>query len=623
MSDFSYNVLSFQACVIITFVLSFAAADNHNDFTASYAPPEAVTLKDRDCQSLLQHNRTLYHEIAYKGHLKNYYGSPGADVQLVAITYYGCVKVCGNAWKNDTQTTLDLLLDWILPALGLITQMPWESNRNSVTVIWLARWIGSPIAALTFCLWDVRIAGKCAKLVNLTTRYRHKRYHSDILRGDSETEDELEAFSEARDMFYILLVMHQFELKQSAEKYLTPEELITAVEKALFSKEVVNGIDLVHQRKIIADNLRDRRKRGVIPSFLGMGGFFFAMAVAVRKAFSAGEGGGATAFNVGLGMLVGWLPVLYLAAVVDNDHDDKPAFARAFNELVSACHRDGELIDIFGDGQGQGRGRWHYGIAQTIVTRIETEYLEKWKNGDTIDWEELGKNSQATERKIEFGHWRIIEPIISAFVIVTGISSGSFILAYFTPPVGLAWRSASYLTCVCLAVLIFLTDMILFKVVRHSFVTPSERINHGPVYRFCKSRGFLRSAHYALILLEMLNTVVLCLLVVAMAGGLFNFCAGSAVDRSGPGGGLVILNDSEFFINYFDVIGYYMIGIMPGMILMSGSTLYLVEQWLTQSFLWATSDASAMTGWKRTRRWKWFYTLGGLLETGEKLQWVT
>ncbi|EPS36372.1 hypothetical protein H072_10090 [Dactylellina haptotyla CBS 200.50] len=608
---------SYILCFLIVRV---AAADNNNgDF--NYTAPDAVVLRNRDCQTLLQHNRTLYQEIVYKGHITNYYGSPDADAQLVAITYTGCVKVCGNHWKNDTQTTLDLLLDWILPALGLITQMPWESNRNSVTGIWLARWIGSPIAALTFCLWDVKIAGRCSKLVNLSTKYRYRAYHSEVLRAETEAQEERVAFGEARDKFYILLVMNQFELKASAENYLTPEELINACERALYGKGVVNGVDLVAERRRIADDLRDRRKRGVVPIFLGMGGFFFAMAVAIRKAFSPGEGNGASAFNVGLGMLVGWLPVLYLAAVVDNDHDNKPEFAHAFSKLVSTCHKDGEFISIFGHGEGQGRGRWHYGISQTLMNRVENEFLREWKKRGVINWMTLSTASPVTERKVEFGHWRMIEPLVSSFIIVNGISSGAFILAYFTPPVGLAWRSAAYLTCLSLATLIFIIDIILFKVVRHTFTTPSTRINHGPVYKFFKSPSFRTWANYFLTLLEVLNNLILCLLVIAMAGGLFNFCAGAAVDRGGPGGGLVILNSSEFYMKYFDVTGYYEIGIMPGMLLMGISSLYLIEQWATQSFLWARNDDSAMIGWKRTRRWKWFYTLGGILESGESLGW--
>ncbi|KAJ6261046.1 Dehydrogenase citC [Drechslerella dactyloides] len=584
----------------------------------------AVTIdyKNRNCGELLQHNRTLYNEVQYKGHLTNYHGSPEADVQLVAITYDGCVRVCGNFWRNDSQTTLDLLLDWILPALGLITNMPWDSNRNSVTVVWLARWIGSPIAALAFCLWDVRIASKCAKLINLITRHRDQIYHSEVIRQQSDAEDERETFSDARDTSYILLVMNQFQLKKSAEQDLTSEELVMAVERALFSREVVNGLDLVEERRSIASELRDRRKRGEVPILLGLGGFFFAMAVAIKKAFDVGDNERATAFNVGLGLLVGWLPVLYLAAVVDSDHDNKPDFALRFNKLVSACHSNGDFIDIFGDGKGQGRGRWHYGIGQTIMSRIEDEFVVGWKNGTPFDLDAMRRNAAPPTRRIEFGHWRIIEPILSGFVIVSGISSGAFILAYFTPPVGLAWRSAAYLTCLCIAVLIFLIDLALFKIVRHPFMTANDQVKHGVVYNFCKSVRFRQVAHLVLITLEIINTLTLCLLVIAMSAGLFNFCAGQAVNRSGPGGGLIILNDGAFYSKYFDIINYYILGIVPQMILMSVATLYLIEQWFTQSFMSADSVEAGVIGWKRSRRWKWITTLGGAMEVGETLRWI-
>ncbi|EWC46764.1 hypothetical protein DRE_04009 [Drechslerella stenobrocha 248] len=621
-SVFPLMVFSLQIFIALALIWEATAA---SQATANYsAPVEAVRARSRDCGQLLQHNRTLYSEIAYRGHLTNYFGSPDSDTELVAITYDGCLKVCGNAWRHSSQQALDLLLDWILPAIGLIAGMPWESNRNSVTVVWLARWIGSPIAALTFCLWDVKIASRCAKLVSITTYHRREIYHSPVTQPQADAEDDLEVFSESRDTFYILLVMNQFQLKRSAEQYLTPEELVTAVERALFSKEVVNGIDLVRERRVIASELRGRRKRGVIPTFLGLGGFFFAMAVAITKAFNTDSGESVTAFNVGLGLLIGWLPVLFLAAVVDNDHDNKPEFAKMFDTLVSACHGTGDVINIFGDGKGQGRGRWHYGIGQTIMSRIEDEFIETWTKGNPIDWEALRKSSPAPQRNIEFSHWRIIEPLLSAFIIVSGISSGSFILAYFTPPVGFAWRSAAYLTCLCIAVVIFLIDITLFKVVRHSFMTATTKVGttHGPIYNFCKSVNFRRTAHFTLIGLEILNTLTLILLVVAMAAGLFNFCAGIAVNRGGPGGGVVILNNREFHSKYFDVASYYTLGILPGMILMIVATLYLIEQWFTQSFLWATKEQAGMVGLKRSRRWKWVVTLGGALEVGETIRWV-
>ncbi|KAF3936671.1 hypothetical protein ABW19_dt0200003 [Dactylella cylindrospora] len=431
----------------------------------------------------------------------------------------------------------------------------------------------------------------------------------------------MRVFLEARDKFYILLVMNQFQLRKAAEELLTPEELIIAVETAIFSNGVVNGVDLVERRRIIAAELRERRQKGAIPIFLGLIGFFFAMSVAISKAFATGEREISTAFNVGLGLLIAWLPVLNIAAVVDSDHEHKEIIVDRFNELVSLCHTTGDKIEIFGEGRGQGRGRWHYGIGQTIMGRIEDDILDKRSRKDPVDWTSLIETSSKPYRHIEFGHWRIVEPIISAFIIVVGISSGAFILAYFTPPVGIAWRSAAYLTCVCFAVLLFLIDIFLFKIVRHAFMTPTSH-RRGTIYNFFKSLKFRHAAHIALTSLEMLNCLMLALLVVAMAAGLFNFCAGSAVDRGGPSGGIIILNDGQFYQKYFDVVSYWILGIVPGMILMCVSLLYLIEQWFSQNFLWAVDNEEALKSWKKTRKWKMFYTLGGLLETGDTLRWT-
>ena len=131
------------------------------------------------------------------------------------ITYPGCVHFCGPgtqyyAWANISSTIttwVTLMVNHFLqqsltiypqvfPVVGLLLQAPYESNKNWSTVLALARWLGNPIAGMSYTFWNIRVIGRCALMVDMATPY------DDVPGPDSQ-------FAQIRDSLYLLSVMNQ------------------------------------------------------------------------------------------------------------------------------------------------------------------------------------------------------------------------------------------------------------------------------------------------------------------------------------------------------------------------------------------------------------------------------
>ncbi len=113
------------------------------------------------------------------------------------ISTQGCRDLCGTGndyyeWKDSSAT----ITTWVLPVIGLLLQAPYESNEFRRTLRALARWIGSPIASLSYTLWNIKVTGKCALMVDMATKY-----------GEIPCQDS--QFAQMRDSLYLLSVMNQ------------------------------------------------------------------------------------------------------------------------------------------------------------------------------------------------------------------------------------------------------------------------------------------------------------------------------------------------------------------------------------------------------------------------------
>ncbi len=115
----------------------------------------------------------------------------------VLITLAGCRALCGTgtayySWKEASNT----ITTWVLPIIGLLVQAPFESNKAWQTVLALCRWAGSPIAALSYIFWNIKVTGKCALMVDMAIRF------------DEYPEQDSE-FSRMRDSLFLLSIMNQ------------------------------------------------------------------------------------------------------------------------------------------------------------------------------------------------------------------------------------------------------------------------------------------------------------------------------------------------------------------------------------------------------------------------------
>lgn len=127
------------------------------------------------------------------------------DKKRTIVTLEGCRKICGTGsdyyeWKNSSAT----ITTWVLPVVGLLLQAPYESNEFWRTVRALARWLGNPVASLSYTLWNIKVTSKCAMIVDMATTYEH-------IPGlfDEGAPGQLSQFAQIRDSMYILSVMNQ------------------------------------------------------------------------------------------------------------------------------------------------------------------------------------------------------------------------------------------------------------------------------------------------------------------------------------------------------------------------------------------------------------------------------
>ena len=98
----------------------------------------------------------------------------------------------------------------VLPVIGLLLQAPFESNVNFMSVLALARWIGNPIASLSYVFWNIKVTGKCALMVDMALPYE-----------DLPAEGTQCAY--IRDSLYILSVMNQCKFSAGALLYVLYE----------------------------------------------------------------------------------------------------------------------------------------------------------------------------------------------------------------------------------------------------------------------------------------------------------------------------------------------------------------------------------------------------------------
>lgn len=170
------------------------------------------------------------------------------------ISRAGCHHVCGHGadyypWEDASQT----ITTWLLPVVGTLLQAPFESNATKRTMLAIARWCGSPIASLSYVLWNIKVSAKAAVMVDMAVEY-------------DQTPELKTDFGSMRDSMYLLLAMNQYTLKD--EVVSSSKEAEGLLRIVLFSRDLRltdTNMPLRKIRRILANELRQMRRRGAVP----------------------------------------------------------------------------------------------------------------------------------------------------------------------------------------------------------------------------------------------------------------------------------------------------------------------------------------------------------------------
>ncbi|KAL9608550.1 MAG: hypothetical protein Q9167_006626 [Letrouitia subvulpina] len=596
-------------------------------------------------KEFLEHAKDRYVHYVYNG--TNRAALDGGQPTL--ITVEGCRKLCGTGtqyyeWKDAANT----ITTWVLPIIGLIIQAPWESNEAWETTLAFFRYMGSPISVLSYVLWNIKVTGKAALMVDMAVKY-------------NEYPPEGSDFSSMRDSMYILCIMNQYSIKQS----LPPIESEWLLRIALFDNTLQFGgsvearDNIVARRTELARALREGRKKGVIPVFISFFWFVFALALSIELAYD-NIGGNQTAHNLAMGLLVGWLPVMVVGSTVDRNSVSADSVRERLNSLVNEV-RDALLdsntfqrykmatnsseedlawietlreSDMFDDNffvafGGQGRTHFHYGVAHPILSGIETKFMAEYGR----DW--LRHSATAREaimvgsrnvNGLKMFDLRMAWQVGSAAVIFCGATFGSFFISWFTPTVGLGCRTGGYLIHIVLALALlsievgvwFLThdtthtshDLMRRVSTRleRRFTDPEKGLQHDSrthrLIMYLHSRAF-RDVVKVLVIrpLEAFNTGWLIYIIFAQTFGTYQTCACKASNWAKGKGGFIDLQYSDFY-NGHSVYMYWSVGVALSCTVMTGGLWYIAHEYCTQGHMSTEHYERAMHGLKWTRWYK-------------------
>lgn len=599
------------------------------------------------------------------------------------ITVQGCRNLCGEgsdyyAWVDVSST----ITTWVLPVVGLILQAPFESNENFKSFLALARWIGNPIASISYVLWNIKITGKCAMMVDMATPY-------------DEFPGEDSQFAQMRDSLYILSVMNQYLIRRDL---VGRDETMIAAEKllriALFSDELpmTTEASLTDQRKKLAGTIRVFRKKGVIPVFVSTLWFLLAMAISIQSAFG-NIGTNQAAHDLALGLLLAFLPIFILSCVVDRNAVAAGRIRVKLNRLLASVRSaliDGELRetyrkrihrppeffhwirllgddsfeDFFTDFAGQGRIRWHYGVAHPLLCSFEDKFMAE----DGRGW--LPEHNANRARTFMRDHrdedhrmiWfdpRMIRQIASSICVVCTSAGGAFILSYYTPTVGLGCRSGGYMIYVVTTMTLFLVEMLCWGF-RPGYIeyrrwvwwisdhTPQDPVstllchfertlNRANTGQFTKAgRTKVKrmldwweksrwTDHVDMLLrvIEVGNSIWLAYIVFAQTVGSYVTCdCISSIWASG--GGYTDFENVDFYREH-GVTYYWGVGTSLSCAVLVVGLAYIVAEFCTQSHLATEDFRNASEGIRFTRRFKkytyWIRLLLGLWDKILLLIW--
>ncbi|KAK7957748.1 hypothetical protein PG988_012596 [Apiospora saccharicola] len=418
-------------------------------------------------------NGSIPEGFIYEGPLQNFRGT---DAQRpLTLTTDGCKYYCGTEPQySGVIASFQIMTTWILPAIALMSQFPYESLsykkwRNAEA---FANWIGAPAAAITTTFWNIITIHDCAAKSALFT-----------------SPDESHR---PKNALYILSCVNQYEYPRRKDMSEQDKRRDTALLRGVLWPYVKTDdarLSIRNRREKLenlnehlAFQLRLQRRKGVYPVYISILWFGISFAFSIVIAFAA-LGDNLTAHSLALGLLLSWIPIVVFASVVDRN----PTSATRCRELIerwlynidrefvtddvqlsaNASHwrgrnwhlkadEDNKEAFSIGDFLGQGRRLRYCGVTDTVlgyITNPETadKYLDNLL--DDPPQQNVGNKSISVHKRFQQDliarPWRWYATWLVAQAIVSTGSSMGFMVSFNTPTVGLGCRSLSYLVWWC------------------------------------------------------------------------------------------------------------------------------------------------------------------------------
>ncbi|MCJ1271978.1 hypothetical protein MMC22_011884 [Lobaria immixta] len=555
--------------------------------------------------------------IIYQGLTYLHYNSTPSEQRFIVSTE-GCRTLCGSGnqyyhWSQIATT----ITTWVLPVIGTLLQAPYEANEFRKTMYALVRWIGSPIASLAYILWNIKVIGKCAILSDMSTSYSVN--FAKLKLEDADGSPDLRELLDMRDALYILSVMNQYTVKSPID----PEQAEILLRQALFADIKTPTLDLRVRRQKLAMNLREGRKRGVVPLFITLMWFLFSLGISIQGAFST-LGDNATAHDLALGLLLAWFPVLILSSIVDRNPTQITASCTKLNKLLGEVDVALRIIGngvgqndppvlastFFTEFAGQGRVRWHYGIAHPIITGMETIILDRRESKSSRNWLRIPDIRNHLVRGPSKGvlllHFDLREvwALLSAFLIVLGTISGAFTLSFRTPTIGLGCRSGGYAIFGIIAAGIFCLELLAWYFRVAPTVKELNRTGGQIAVEIRKQKeGVIATLNWIFRFFELVNTAWLIYIVMAQTIGSYQNCKCQAATWSREGGYVDV--PVALKAPGHSVEPWWITGVLLSGLIMFIAIAFLVVEWCEQSHLNSVDVDKAMRGLKITQHFKY------------------
>lgn len=244
----------------------------------------------------------------YHGQIRGF--NVNAAPRPLTVTQRGCLDFCGSdtEWYNVVDA-FSILTTWVLPIIGLLTSLPYESlsEKKRKNLEAFGNWIGAPAAALTTTIWNISMIQRCRMLVYSTE------------------EPDMQPL--LRDSLYVLSCINQYQYPRNLDHPLAYERrdiaLLRGVLAPYVNHDEVNFPPLLRKKvnsltMHLAFQLRLYRRKGVYPLWFSLIWFLLAFIFSIVIAF-ASLGDNTTAHSLALGLLLSWMPILVLATIIDRN----------------------------------------------------------------------------------------------------------------------------------------------------------------------------------------------------------------------------------------------------------------------------------------------------------------